>query len=119
MAIMSYRIFEYVYLNVRANLRAVGESEIMNETHILVTEYLPVSATLHFCHKSYYHDDFEQNLYRACDTNLSIPLFSEELFLHHQRPNGQPTSRIARSEATYQSFAKLQRNMEDHCFHQP
>ena len=75
MAIMSYRIFEYVYLNVRAYLHAVGESEIMNETQILVTEYLPVSATLHFCHVFYYHDHFEQNLYRACDTNLSIPFF--------------------------------------------
>ena len=84
--------FEYVYLNVRAYLHAVGESEIMNETQILVTEYLPVSTTLHFCHVFYYHDHFEKNLYRACDTNLSIPMFSEELFLHHQRPNGQPTS---------------------------
>ena len=66
MAIMSYRIFECSHMC----LHAVGESEIMNETQIIVTEYLPVSATLHFCHVFYYHDHFEKNLYRACDTNF-------------------------------------------------
>ncbi len=135
-AIMSYTMFEYIwilvhiciyiYIYIHMLYTIVGERERerMNETRLLVTEYPLVSSTLHINWDSHFLPCavLPWSSYFFTSLRYLRSLFSEGVPAP-QKPQVSITNghclHLHKTQATYQSFAKLQRSMEDHCFHPP